>query len=63
VSKISKYDTTELHIKVGTLRIDACLKSEEQSYGLQAMLSSINIVAQKQVVNIPEKINSDATCL
>ena len=33
------------------------LKGKKQGNGLQAVLSSINIVSQKQVVNIPVKLN------
>ena len=34
-----------------------CLKSKKQSYGLQTVLPSINIVSQKQIVDVPEPFN------
>lgn len=44
----------EIRIRFQLACAEACLKSKEQSYGLQAVLSTINIVSQEQIVNITE---------
>lgn len=34
----------------------SCLQSKQQHDGLQAVFSSVNIISQKQIVNMPEGI-------
>lgn len=41
----------------GILGISTHFKSKKQSYCLQAVLTSINIVSQEEIINIPKQAN------